>query len=73
MPLKIGEINALEVGINYLDSSAAYDICLYSEFKDQNDLKIYQEHPEHLKVKDYIVSVVTDRAVVDYNIADIAV
>ncbi len=63
----IPEINFLEVGINFNNSAAAYDVALYSEFKTMEDLAAYQEHPEHVKVAEFIQSVRDDRAVVDYK------
>lgn len=58
-------IQKLTVGINYNPAPAAYDISLYTEFDTDEDLQNYQVHPEHVKVKDFMVEVVADRAVVD--------
>ena len=44
-----------------------YDLALYSIFKDKASLDGYQVHPEHLKVKEFVHSVITDRAVVDFE------
>lgn len=65
---KIEEIKAIEVGIDFNGSEAAYDLVLYSEFLNKEDLNIYQNHEEHIKVAGFIISVVTSRAVVDYEI-----
>lgn len=62
----IKEIEKIEVGINIEDSKEAYDVVLYSEFKDKESLEIYQNHSEHLKVAKFISSVREARAVVDY-------
>lgn len=59
---------ALEVGINFNRSQAAYDLCLYSELSDRESLAIYQEHPLHVACKDYIGSVTLERAVCDYDV-----
>lgn len=59
----------IEVGINYETSDMAYDIVLYSVFKDQEGLQAYQEHPEHQRIANELVSQVSlSRAVVDYII-----
>ncbi len=63
----IPQIVKVEVGINVNKSDAAWDVALYSEFKSQQDLDIYQEHPEHKKVAAFIGKVRTDRAVADYE------
>ena len=65
---KIKEIRSIEVGINLKASPAAYDIVLYSEFDNIQDLNAYQNHPEHLKVGDFISKVRLDRRVVDYEV-----
>ncbi len=63
----IPEIKKIEVGINYLKDSAAYDLALYSEFNSTEDLDSYQKHPDHQKVGKYIGMVKEDRIVVDYK------
>ncbi|WP_331618381.1 Dabb family protein [Serpentinicella sp. ANB-PHB4] len=62
----IDEIQSLEVGLNINDADSAYDVVLYSEFKNKNDLDKYQIHPEHLKVGEFVKKVRLERAVVDY-------
>jgi hypothetical protein len=63
---KIPEIKKLEVGININKSPAAFDMTLYSEFENEEALEIYQKHPEHVKVSEFVTRVRDDRAVVDY-------
>lgn len=65
---KISEIIQIEVGMNQLESPAAYDVVLYSEFASFEALNAYQIHPEHEKCKDFIGKIACDRAVVDYEI-----
>lgn len=64
----IKEIIEIEVGINELESDQSYDILLYSTFKDFEDLNIYQNHPDHKKVAEFIGKVKSDRIAVDYRI-----
>ncbi len=64
---KIEDIKAVEVGINFNSSPAAFDVVLYSEFSDREGLDAYQNHPEHLKIVDFVGEIRTDRAVVDYE------
>lgn len=64
---KIQYIKHMEVGINYSQDKAAYDLVLYSEFQDEKSLDEYQNHQEHLKVAKYIGLVKEDRILVDYK------
>jgi vacuolar-type H+-ATPase subunit D/Vma8 len=64
----IFEIKHLEVGMNFSLSNHAYDIVLYTEFDSKKDLEQYMKHPEHVKVKAFIDSIVDDRVVVDYEV-----
>lgn len=63
----IDELKAVEVGINFNPSPAAFDVVLYSEFEDREGLEAYQNHPEHLKIVDFVGEIRSDRAVVDYE------
>ncbi|MGE5173552.1 MAG: Dabb family protein [Betaproteobacteria bacterium] len=65
---KIPQIRHLEVGLNAIPSDASYDVALYSEFDSEKDLEIYQKHPEHLKISDFIAKARERRAVVDYTV-----
>jgi Stress responsive A/B Barrel Domain len=40
---------------------------LYSEFNTEQDLELYQKHPEHVKVAEFIAKARERRAVVDYH------
>ncbi|NPA65747.1 MAG: Dabb family protein [Epsilonproteobacteria bacterium] len=59
-------LKSMEVGINFNESDRAMDMSLYSTFDSAADLKIYQEHPEHLKVVELIREVTVESKVVDY-------
>lgn len=63
----IPEIVKLEVGIDILGTSQSYDVVLVSEFKKLEDLNIYANHPEHLKVGEFVGKVREDRIAVDYE------
>ncbi|MEG0457859.1 MAG: Dabb family protein, partial [Oscillospiraceae bacterium] len=49
----IKEIVEIKVFINPIETSDK-NVMLFSTFKNQADLDIYQEHPEHLKVKSIV-------------------
>lgn len=65
---EINQIRFIEVGININKSTQAYDIVLYSQFENIEDLNIYQNHSEHIKVSEFISKVRDERIVVDYKI-----
>jgi len=66
-----GEIPGLmhvELGRDLNGSDIAYDIALYSEIESKDALQVYQDHPKHLFVKEFIGAVTSDRCVVDYEV-----
>ncbi len=67
LKIKIPQVRHIEVGINILPSDAACDVALYSEFANEQDLDIYQKHPEHLKAADFVAKVRASRVVIDYK------
>ncbi|KAJ52396.1 hypothetical protein BD780_001170 [Clostridium tetanomorphum] len=64
----IPELKSIEVGININKTDAAYDLVLYSEFENEEGLNTYQNHPEHVKVGQFIKGIVQHRVVVDYTV-----
>lgn len=61
-------IRKIEIFANHpLASSENYDIVLDSEFDSLEDLKVYAEHPEHLKVGEFIAKVRIGRVAIDYQ------
>ena len=56
----------LEVGINV--NPKGFDLVLYSEFSSMDALKEYDCHPEHLKMREFIHKVITERVVADYEV-----
>ena len=63
---KIDELISLEVGVNFDTADRAYDLSLYSKFASKEDLNSYAVHSEHLKVVEFIKTVVQGSKVVDY-------
>lgn len=64
---QIEELKAIEVGINFNSSDAAYDVVLETNFDTEEDLNAYQIHPKHQAVVGFVKSVATARVVVDYE------
>lgn len=68
LPSKISSIRKLEVGINAPDASMQnWDVVLYTVFDNMTILDEYQRHPEHVKVAEFVRSVVESRCCVDYR------
>lgn len=65
---KIPQIVSIEVGLNKDGSKSSYDIVLYSEFRNMQDLEKYQSDAEHKKVSDFISKIRSDRKVIDYEV-----
>jgi hypothetical protein len=61
-------VQKLEVGFNFNPSETAYDIALYSEFRNRDDLEIYRKHPDHIRVAEFVGNVRELRAVIDYEV-----
>ena len=64
---KIPEIKKMEVGLDFSLTENSSDLSLYSEFESRIDLQKYKEHPEHLKVKEFLAEAVYEARVVDYE------
>ena len=65
---KIKGIKVLEVGFNINKSPSSYDVVLYAEFENTEDLNRYKTHPEHKKVGDFVTKIRLERKSVDYQI-----
>ena len=68
LPPVISEIKKMEVHLDVLHTAASMDVMLETEFLNTNDLGIYAVHPEHLKVAEFMKSVVETRVVLDCEI-----
>ena len=61
-------LKSMEVGINISQEERAMDLSLYSEFENEEGLKLYANHPKHLEVVKFIKSVATGSKVSDYTV-----
>ncbi|MBO5939485.1 MAG: Dabb family protein [Clostridia bacterium] len=64
----IPEIKRMEIGIDVKGTDASMDLMLLTEFDSLDTLKIYAEHPEHVKVASFVRNVVESRVVLDCEI-----
>ena len=63
----IGEIKKMEIGFDISHTDMSADLVLITEFESTEELKIYAEHPEHLKVSAYVRKVIECRKVIDFE------
>jgi len=64
---KIPFLRFIEVGSDVLHSKRSYDIGLYTKFDSLADMQAYQIHPVHLKVSEYMQSVMESAVSIDYE------
>ena len=65
---RIPEIVDLEVGASLTGGDKHYDMALAVTFRRLDDVMVYAQHPDHVKVSDFIAEVRTDRAVADIEV-----
>lgn len=67
LPSKISFIRKVEVGLN-MNPDETWNIALYSEFDNLEDVKAYAIHPDHVAAAKLLANVKESRACVDYEI-----
>ncbi|MDP8220000.1 MAG: Dabb family protein [Candidatus Stygibacter frigidus] len=70
MATEIEGIIDIKIGINMRKGNDRSDLALSMLFEDQTALDIYQKHPAHQKVKDFLGEVRYERRVIDYEVTD---
>ena len=60
-------LRSMDVGLNFANEERAMDLSIITTFESQDGLDKYAVHPEHLKVVEFIKSVVEYSKVVDYS------
>jgi hypothetical protein len=60
-------LRSIDVGLNFANEDRAMDMSIITLFESKEGLDMYANHPEHLKVVDFIKTVVEYSKVVDYN------
>ena len=59
-------LKSMEVGVNFSSEDRAMDLSIITSFDDKAGLEAYAIHPEHLKVVEFIKTVVNSSKVSDY-------
>ena len=62
----VPSLRSMEVGENFAAEDRAMDLSIITTFDDKEGLQAYAVHPEHVKVVEFIKSVVEYSKVVDY-------
>jgi len=62
----VPSLKSIDVGMNFSEEERAMDLSIITAFESKEDLDAYAVHPEHLKVVDFIKTVVEYSKVVDY-------
>lgn len=60
-------LRSMDVGLNFANEDRAMDLSIITTFESKDALDKYAVHPEHVKVVEFIKSVVEYSKVVDYN------
>jgi len=63
----VPRLQNIKAGINFAEEDRAMDMVLISHFENREDLDFYASHPEHLKVIEFIKTIVEYTKVVDYE------
>lgn len=64
----IREIGAIDVNFNSpMVPQNNYDVILQCEFSSWADLELYQKHPAHVEVAEYIKNIRDNRAAIDFE------
>jgi len=64
---KIETLKFIEIGTDFLGSDRSYDIVLTAHFENQEGLKTYSSHENHLPVVKIMRSLCSSSVVVDYE------
>jgi len=63
----VSTLRSIDVGVNFSKEERAMDLSIITVFESKEGLDAYAIHPEHLKVVDFIKTVVEYSKVVDYE------
>ena len=62
----VPSLRSIDVGVNFAQEERAMDLSIITAFESKEDLEAYAVHLEHVKVVDFIKTVVEYSKVVDY-------
>lgn len=62
----VPSLKTMEVGLNFSTRDTAFDLVLVSAFSDEDALKAYTIHPDHMEVLSYLKDYLQATAVTHY-------
>lgn len=66
---EIPQILHLQVGLRaQILENEDFDVCLIIDLESKEDLKIYQDHPAHIKFKEFASKLRETRKVIDFEV-----
>ncbi|HMM31882.1 MAG TPA: Dabb family protein [Clostridia bacterium] len=65
---KVPSLRSMQAGADFIGSSRSFHLALVAEFDNREGLEEYQTHPEHVKVKTYIHTVLEESVSVDFEL-----
>ncbi len=68
LPGKIPEIKGYEMGFDVIQSPRSYDFGLLATFENIDALKVYQQHPQHVKVLNKVLEICDGIIAVDFEV-----
>ena len=57
---KVPSLRKMQAGVDVLNSPRSYNLGIVAEFDDLSGLAEYDNHPEHVKIKQFIAGVKDD-------------
>jgi len=67
LPNQIPELRHLEVGLDFSATEFSADIALVTRFESREALAVYQAHPAHRAVVEFVGPAVAERRLVDFE------
>lgn len=64
---KISGLRKMEIGCDVSHTEMSYDMVLLTEFDSMEALAAYKIHPDHVAISQFVKTVRTARAVVDFE------
>jgi hypothetical protein len=64
---RIPQLRYIEVGVDDSPSARSADIVLITRFDSPEALEVYQKHPHHIQVLEFMAEVVQSAVKVDYS------
>ena len=64
---KIDILKSVQAGFDILKRERSFDVCLECVFDSRQDMELYQSHPVHIPVKEFVGGLVEKAHSVDYE------